>query len=311
MLGRLKKVDLRKEWKNEATEFTRWLAKKENLALLGEAIGIELRLLQEEADVGRYSLDILAEEEMTGHKVVIENQLEVSDHDHLGKIITYAAGHEAKFIIWIVESVREEHMKAIDWLNEHTDEETNFFLIKVELLQIDDSPLAPQFDVLSQPNDWAKTFKQTQGSENIRGIKTKQLEFWQKFKESVQNNTFLRLRRPQPQHWYDLALGSSECHISLTINSQEGSLGCELYIDESKELYRFLEAKKGEIESELGKPLEWMELPAKKASRIKLSNKGNISQEDEWPRYFEWYKESAELFFRVFGKYVKDYSKES
>lgn len=132
VLGKLKKIDLREAWKHEALDFTQWLAKDENLALLSEEIGVDINLIETEANVGSFNVDILAEDS-NGRKIVIENQLESTNHDHLGKIITYASGYNAEIIIWIVKDVRNEHKQAIDWLNEHTDEKINFFAIKLEL----------------------------------------------------------------------------------------------------------------------------------------------------------------------------------
>jgi hypothetical protein len=120
-LGKLEKVNIREIWKNEAKDFTTWLAKEENLALLSAEIDIPLKLIKIEASVGSFSADILAEEENTGNKAIIENQLEETDHDHLGKIITYGSGFDAKYLIWIFRDIREEHRQAIDWLNEKTD----------------------------------------------------------------------------------------------------------------------------------------------------------------------------------------------
>lgn len=162
-LGKLKKIDLRKAWKHEAIDFTSWLAQDENLTLLSDEIGIGIKLIKTEASVGNFNVDILAEEENTGRKIIIENQLEPTNHDHLGKLVTYASGYDAEIIVWIVEDVKDEHKQAIDWLNEHTDEKLNFFLIKMELWQIGDSSFAPKFQIISNPNDWAKTLKISTG----------------------------------------------------------------------------------------------------------------------------------------------------
>lgn len=127
-LGKIKKItDLRSVWSNEALDFTKWLAKEENLSLLGEAIGIDLSLEEEESSVGNFHVDIFASESGTDRKVIIENQLEETNHDHLGKIITYAAGKDAQVIVWIVKKVRDEHLQAIEWLNQHTDSNIGFF----------------------------------------------------------------------------------------------------------------------------------------------------------------------------------------
>ena len=177
-LGDIKRVDdLRSVWKHEASDFTRWLAEEENLKLLSEAVGMRIRLVETEASVGSFSVDILAEDEDTQTKVVIENQLEPTNHDHLGKVITYASGVDARVAIWIVREAREEHQRAIDWLNEHTDESLAFFLVQIELWQIDDSKKAPRFEIISKPNEWAKAAKQSVSSMNSPSA-----EFWEQFR---------------------------------------------------------------------------------------------------------------------------------
>lgn len=304
MLGKLEKVDLRTAWAHEAQDFTNWLAEEENLNLLSEEIGIDIKLIRTEANVGRYNVDILAEEENTGHKIIIENQLEITDHDHLGKIITYASGYNATIIIWIVKDVRDEHKQVIDWLNEHTDDTTNFFIVKMELWKINDSPFAPKFQIISKPNDWARAMKSSTTEGELTDTKMMQLDFWTKFKDYVTDQgSKLRLRKPFPQHWYDLSLGISGVIIELTVNTQNGFIGCEIFIYDSKELYHHFFNNKEKIESELGKKLEWMELPKKKASRIKLSYKANINDVSCWEECFAWFKENAEKFQQVFGKY--------
>ena len=131
-LGQLDKINIREIWKHEATDFTQWLANDENLSILGNEIGINMRLIKAEADVGMFSADILAEEENTGHRIIIKNQLEQTDHDHFGKLFTYGSGYNAGILIWICKEVREEHRNAIDWLNEKTDNSLNIFVIKME-----------------------------------------------------------------------------------------------------------------------------------------------------------------------------------
>ena len=305
MLGKLKKVDVRKAWKHEAADFTTWLSQEENLSLLSEEIGIELELIQTEASVGRYYVDILAKEQNTGRKIIIENQLKPTDHAHLGQVITYASGFDAKIIVWIVREVHDEHKRAIDWLNDHTDEETNFFLIKMELWQIGDSPFAPKFQIISKPNEWAKAVKESAGKATLTETKVMQLDFWNKFKEYVQSTpTKLRLRKTSPQRWYDISFGSSEAHISLTVNTRENLLGCEIYLPDSKELFEKFFKNKDPIEKELDEKLKWMGLPGKKARTIKAVREGGISDSDKWEEYFGWFKDEAEKFQKVFYKYA-------
>lgn len=307
-LGKIKKVELRKAWNHEASDFTNWLAEEENLRLLSDEIGVDIKLIQTEATVGRFNVDILAEEENTGNKIVIENQLEATNHDHLGKIITYASGFDANMVIWVVKEAREEHRQAIDWLNEHTDEDLAFFLVQVELWQIGESPFAPKFEIVSKPNDWAKTVKQSVSGSKITDTKAQQLEFWEQFKAYARSHdTKLRLQKSYPQHWTNISIGSSHAHISLTLNSFDEVIRTELYIPDNKDVYHFLEARKEEIEKELDYKVEWMELQGKKASRIKVEFPGLIENTDEWEKYFAWLQEKAEQFQKVFSKHLKKF----
>lgn len=302
-LSKLQKVDLRNVWKHEALDFTQWLANPENMAELSDVIGIELSLIETEASVGKFNVDIYAEESMTGRKVVIENQLEMTDHDHLGKIITYASGLDAEIIIWIVKSPREEHRQAVEWLNEHTESKINFFLIQMEVWQIADSPFAPNFNLVVKPNDWSKAIKATTHSTTeLSDLKLLQHEFWNTFKElASERYPTLKLRKTYPQHWYDISVGSSQAHISLTVNSQTNQIGCDLYIPDSKELFHQLHGMKDQIELELGQTLDWDEIPHKKASRIKTYFDGDFTDQSKWPEQHAWLLEQVLKYQKVFG----------
>ena len=159
--------DLRTVWSNEAKDFTPWLAKEENLSLLSETIGIDIVLEETESSVGSFSLDIFAKEEGTDRKIIIENQLEDTNHDHLGKLITYASGKDASIIIWIVKKARDEHRQAIEWLNSHTDKEIGFYLLEIELWKIGGSNPAPKFNIVERPNDWGENSKTIHRTFNI------------------------------------------------------------------------------------------------------------------------------------------------
>ena len=302
-LGRIEHVDLREIWKHEATNFTKWLAKPENLDLLSYEIDIELSLIDTEYNVGRFNVDIFAEELSADRKVIIENQLERTDHDHLGKLITYASGLDAEIIIWIVKDVLEEHQQAIDWLNENTDEKINFFAIKMEVWKIGNSEPAPKFHIISKPNNWTKSVKQSVQKTALTETKLLQLKFWDSFKQyAIEKKLNLRLRKTGPQHWYDLSFGRTDCHIALTINSQKKELACEIYIPNSKETFNQFHSDKDEIDNVINQ-LEWMELPTKKASRIKKKVKGDFTKENKWKEYFEWLGKTAIQFQETFNKY--------
>lgn len=180
-------------------------------------------------------------------------------------------------------------------------------MLKIELWQIGDSPFAPKFEIISKPNDWAKVVKSSVESSELTETKIKQFQFWEDFKSfAKQNNTKLRFQKSYPQHWTNISIGSSECCLSLTINSREGLFGVELYISNNKELYSRIFNNKEKIESELGEILEWMELPNKKASRIKSSLIGNFEDESKWSYYFEWLLKESEKFQLVFPKYINN-----
>lgn len=306
-LSTLKKIELREEWKNEAMDFTNWLAQDENLQLLSDEIGIDISLVQTEASVGKFSLDILAEEENTGRKIVIENQLEATNHEHLGKIITYASGFDAEIVIWIVKDVRDEHKQAVDWLNEHTDDKINIFAIRMELWQIGDSPYAPKFQIISKPNDWAKAIKKSTTRSELSDRRLMQLEFWNHFKEfATSKQSSLRLRKAYPQHWYDISIGNSKSHLSLIVDAGNDQLRCELYIPDSKPLFHALQQNKEAIESKLDHELEWMELEGKKASRIKTVQNIDVSKSANWEPCFLWLTETAQEFQNVFATQMKN-----
>ena len=307
-LAKLQKIDLRDVWGIEP-DFTNWLAQKENLDLLGEEIGVDIKPIKTEANVGQFKVDILAEEESSGRKIIIENQLEDTNHDHLGKIITYASGYDAEIIIWVVRDVREEHQRAVEWLNEHTDEKTGYFLIKIELWQIGGSNPAPKFDVLVSPNEWAKAIKASPAGGELSDTKLQQLDFWTKFKGFVRaKDTRIRLQTPRPQHWYDVSMGSSEAHVALTINTRENLLGCEIYISRNKELFKFLQERKEELEKEIGEQAEWVD--AAVASRIKIKKEiPDLFSQSEAENYYVWLYEKTVQFQKVFGRYFREFNK--
>lgn len=312
-LGKLKKIPLREAWKHEALNFTNWLAQPENLQLLSDEVGIDISLIQTEASVGKFSVDILAEEENSNRKVVIENQLELTDHDHLGKIITYASGFDAETIIWIVKDVRDEHKQAIDWLNENTNEKVRFFAINIELWKIGDSNLAPKFNIISKPNNWSKALKKaasTSAQGKVTDLKMLQLDFWTALNEYFSGNeTSVNIRTPRPQHWYDLSLGCGQkAYLSLVVHKRDGYCSVEVYIPSSKELYSYLESNKQEIESESGMQYEWMELPDRQASRIIIKRfKFDLHDADSWSDYHQWMLETIEKIKPIFVRRIQQW----
>jgi hypothetical protein len=302
-LGKMTKVeDLRSVWPHEANDFTKWLVQEENLMLLGETIGIDLEPEERESKVGSFTVDIYAKESGTDRCVIIENQLEETNHDHLGKLITYASGKGAEVIVWVVKHARDEHRQAIEWLNQRTDNNIGFFLLEIELWQIGDSPLAPRFNVVEKPNDWAKTMKTIDGLSDTEMLK---LEFWNGFNEAMNKNVGFtrnfRTRKAQPQHWYDLSIGSSAYHITLTINNKKQNITAGIYIDNDKELFRRFKDHEKEISKRLDSDVEWRD--ADKASRFWVSTDINPKKKDQWKKSFQWLLQKAIVFKAIAAEY--------
>lgn len=303
-LGKIEKIDdLRSVWPHEALDFSKWLSQEENLALLSDSIGIDIVLEELESLVGGFSVDLYATEEGTGRKIIIENQLEDTNHDHLGKIITYASGKGAEVVVWVVRRARDEHKQAVEWLNQHTDENIGFFLLEIELWKINDSLPAPKFNVVERPNDWAKTMKAVEGLSDTKKL---QLEFWQAFNDYAFGkpefkNVFSK-RKPQPQHWYDLSVGSSTYHLGLTVNTQKKRIGAEIYVNDDKLAFEKFKLQKDLIEADLGVQLDWR--VATKDCRILALNNGDIKKgEAAWPEYYDWYCSMALKLREVLKKY--------
>lgn len=303
-LGSLKEVkDLRSVWPHEALDFTPWLA--ENIDFLGETLGLDIAVEETESSVGSFNVDILAFEVGTDRKIIIENQLEDTNHDHLGKIITYASGKDADIIIWVVKHAREEHKAAIEWLNNHTDEKIEFFLCEIKLFRIGESQIAPSFVIVEKPNDWTKEIKIIT---TTNPTQQQRLEYWQAFNDyAFQNAEFAKCfnkRKPSTDHWMSLSIGSSACHIDISRIQKRKMLEVEIYINEDKELFHSLYSNKAEIEATAGLKFDWRELPERKASRIIIERKADLDNENEWFQQFEWIMSVCMKMKNSFKKYI-------
>ena len=268
-LGRLEEVDIRELWKHEQYDFSEWLSKEENIEMLSDEIGLTLTDINKEVFVGSYRCDLVAKDETTGIKAIIENQMEATNHDHLGKIITYASGLDANIVIWIVKEAREEHKSAIEWLNNKTIKDISFFLIEIRAYKIGDSLPAPKFVIIEKPNDFVKTANLSTDSGELSKAQSERLNFWNIFNETlISRNKPFNVRKATTDHWYDVALGTSEAHISITLVNKTNSIGIEVYINDNKKLFDKLFLESEEIENKLGFSMDWQRLDNKKASRI-------------------------------------------
>lgn len=289
-LSKLEQIkDLRKVWPHEALDFTPWLSQDDNISLLADAIGLDITVNETEASVGDFNVDIFATETGTDRKIIIENQLEDTNHDHLGKLITYASGKSAELIIWVVKHAREEHRAAIEWLNNHTDDKIGFFLCEIKLYRIGNSEPAVKFEVVEKPNDWTKEVKKNDAANETQ---QQRYEYWVAFQEyAFQNNQFSRNfnhRKPSFDHWMNFSIGSSACHITVSQILKRNELDVELYISEDKELFNSLYKNKNLIENEIGLSFDWRELPERKASRIVIEKKVDLNDKSQWVSQFNW-----------------------
>ena len=305
-IGKLKEVDIRELWKHEQYDFSEWLSKKENIENLNEILGLTLVDISKETYVGTYRCDLFAKDETTGIKVIIENQLEISNHDHLGKIITYASGLDAKVVVWIVKEARVEHRSAIEWLNNNTNSNVNFFLIEIHAYKIGNSDPAPMFQVVEQPNDFIKNNKSTNRDESMNKSQSQRIEFWNQFNNVViERGKPFNIRKPTTDHWYNIAIGTSDAHIDITLVNKDSLIGVEIYITDNKELFDKLYSRKDEIEEELGFQLDWRRLDNSKASRIVYHIKGlNFDDHSNYDELINKTIDLAVLMRNTFKKYI-------
>lgn len=284
-IARLTRVPLRELWAHEARDFTTWLA--ENLDLLGEMLGIpQLTLVQREAAAGIFSADILADDSQE-RLIVIENQLEGTDHDHLGKLVTYLSNLDAKIAVWITSAPRPEHERAIHWLNEILPADMAFYLLQIEAYRIGDSAPAPKFTIVAGPTREAR-----QAGEQKKELAERHLlrmEFWKQLLERARARTQLHARiAPGTENWISTGAGRSGLNYNYAIRMDDAQV--ELYIDrgdaeQNKQIYDALHEHKTEIEAAFGRPLEWQRLDAKRACRVRyILTDGGLQDRSRWPK---------------------------
>ena len=262
-LGQLQKVVLREVWKTEAQHFTPWLAQDENLALLGDTIGLDLECEAVEKDVGPFRADILCKDTANDSWVLVENQVERTDHTHLGQLLTYAAGLNTVTIVWIAQRFTDEHRAALDWLNKVTGDEINFFGLEVELWRIGESDIAPKFNMVSKPNEFTKGKAGTAHLTADKGLsetKLLQLEYWQQFREYVaEESSLMKPQKPAPCHWMNFSIGTSRAYPHVLLNTQNKIISIRLQIKKSSErmaIFNLLLQDKKEIEAAVGSSLD-------------------------------------------------------
>lgn len=300
-LGRLERVDLRSVWVSEPEDFTPWLAEADNIGLLGETIGLDLEVETREKDVGPFRADILCKDTRTDQWVLIENQLERTDHTHLGQLLTYAAGLKAVTIVWVARHFTEEHRAALDWLNDITDERFHFFGLEVEAWRIGESPPAPKFNLVSKPNDWTRqvaTGAARVAAEGLSETKQLQLEFWTAFRDYAEEHAQrIKVTKPLGQHWMSFSVGRSYFILSAIANADKDELRAEFVInhEESAVIYEWFSSQREQLEREVGESLGWYSVDDVKMRRLFLRRSADLedrgaAREGSGHRGHRWFK---------------------
>lgn len=313
-LGEFQRVELREAWPNEASDLTPWLA--EHPELLTETLGLgDLEVEDIEKSIGSYRADlVLAGVEGT---VVVENQLDHTDHDHLGKLITYGAGEKARTVVWVAKRFRDEHRAALDWLNDIS-EDTDFFGVELELWRIDGSRPAPRLNVVAMPNDWSREAARTKRADELSPTNAAHLRYWTALRDvllSAEGPT--RPQKAHPQPWLVMPVGRSGFHLSAGRNSQKSWIRAELYFDHSglkkqapyREANAYFGALKKEreaVERELGFSLEWEDLLTKGSCRVATYDRDcDPTDESDWLAQHEWLADRLNRMHRVLAPRIK------
>lgn len=290
---------------SEARDFTPWLAK--NISELNKALGLELEVENTEVAVGPYSADILARDTGTGQYVVIENQLEKTNHDHLGKAITYASVLDASTIIWIATDFTEQHKKALDWLNDHTSDQISIFGVQIELWQIDNSNVALRFNIVSEPNQAVRQAARSKANAELSEKRKLQFEFWSKFRDKLARTKKVpSLQTPRPQYWFDVSLGKSDIHLSNTCNIDDNTVAVRVYIRNkiADTMFPFLESKKTEIEAAIGQALLWNPYPENRDKVIALVHPTDFNDPRKVDEALEWLVDYTIKFREIFSRLI-------
>lgn len=313
-LGNLDSVELRNVWADEARDFTPWLAHPQNLAVLAGTVGLELELSGREVPVGPYAADILCRNIADDGLVLIENQIEKTDHRHLGQTLTYAAGLEAKTIIWIAGKFTEEHRAALDWLNENTLDHLSFFGLEIELWQIGNSPPAPKFNIICKPNDWTREFKsQSLSATSLSETKRLQLELWTAFKAWAESHSDLRLQKAQPQGWIASTIGRAYFHVNGIISTWNSQLNKELpqvrvelaiTSQTAKDDFRRLREQEAAIQALIDIPLIWHSPDGNKSAKVYVATDIDFLDKEQWPATFTWLTKYMRMFRDVFSPVI-------
>ncbi|WP_116087778.1 DUF4268 domain-containing protein [Tropicimonas sp. IMCC34011] len=312
-LDHLKRLSPREAWSKEATDFTPWLAREENFAVLAGALHfMDAEVEGTEHAVGDFSADIIARDR-DGY-ILVENQLEQTDHTHLGQILTYLAGLDGPVkVVWISTKVREEHRAAIDWLNGHTPDDFSFFAVELELFKIGSSPAAPHFYVVAKPNEWSRhVSKRAQAFSGtaINSAQQQYRDYWGAFSDYLsESDAGFAISTPSKRMWQTFSIGRSGYKLSTLASARDRWLGVEIYIDNDPEklVFDHLHGLMPEIEKSFGGDLTWERLDSGKASRIVVrQHQTDPMDQSRWTEYFEWYLDHMKRLRIAFSNHIRN-----
>ena len=307
--GRLERVELRSGWRNEATDFTPWLAREENIRLLGDTLGLDLEVQKQEAQVGPFRADILCRNTTDNTLVLVENQLERTDHSHLGQLFTYAAGLDAVSVIWIASRFTEEHRAALDWLNRITHEGFHFFGLEIELWRIGDSEPAPKFNVVAKPNDWSKVVAEARSSSGeLTPGQEQQIQFWSDFGTVIDElGSHRKVPKAGPSSWVGYGVGRSGFGIYPTVSVSSDWVAVRLILNnqDANAYFGLLLEDCEAIHAELGLDLEWNQKPGRKECGIEIRRSVRLGRPKERRAGIVWMLETMDALDRVFRPRIR------
>lgn len=308
--GDISQESVRNYWADEAQDFTPWLADSidaDEPSKLEDTIQLDLTLRGTEQNVGRYNLDILAEAE-DGRTVVIENQLESSDHNHLGKCLAYASGVDADVVVWICPEFTDEHSDAFQWLNNHTEEGIDLFALRLEVWRIGDSAPAVRFTAVEEPSEWKDQVRQ---SSDLSESQKLYQNFWTDFRDTIlAAETPLRARKPKSSNWYNNPIGRSDMKIQFKASIRENTLAAQLVIDDNPEAFEALRDDAEAIQSQIQGDLQWHPVEESPESstrtRITVTRDADFESEERWSEHHEWLLERGTELHDAFHRRVSE-----
>ena len=309
-LDNLESIPLRKAWQNEATDFTPWLAKPENLAILCETLGIQLQLKSTEKSVGSFSADLVCVDTVKDSDVVIENQLDPTDHKHIGQLLTYAAGLKATTVVWIAQEFRKEHASVLKWLNDVTEDGVDFFGLEIELWRIGESKPAPKFNIVSRPDSWSREVKTATNTDPNDPTKALNVQYWSGVREALDRDTSgVKSMSPKPVPYAFYSIGRTNFRLRASFSSQKNELQVALLIwgENAKAFGEMLFDQRDEIHNELGDNLAWTLPPTLKSTVISRTKPGvDPSNTTDWTNQSSWFVGNLNAFDNAFRRRVKE-----